>query len=144
MDKEKYKELLDSVCEWRVEPIEFYPRPNGRTPKEDLDEQEEDTEDVLEQSDDIARQHKAEAFKRPIEFLRYSNSQVCDDCGRISDKTIVKEAKIYKTPKAHWRMRCKTCKLHKHPKTGKYSLTISESYRVWAEATMDPDSTDQR
>lgn len=124
MDDEEFKRRLSEVAEWHI-PTDA-DKPYAKTKRKKRNEQL--VEMVGEDGDEEVIADTGPNLTIPpiITKLKIQGCW-CEDCGKYCENGRQTEKKIYKTGKTHWRERCVTCKMFKHPVSGEYTMTNIEA-----------------
>lgn len=136
MDNELFKKKLSEVANWGLPTLEqsvkstgLSKNRRGRKPKvADVTEEQEEQE---EQEIGVVKDGTNVTYAPMVTSLKVQSCQ-CEDCGKFCENGRKKEGQIYfKRGRTYIREKCLTCKKHKDPYTGKFTLSHTQSSSVW-------------
>ena len=139
MDKELFKQKLSEVAEWKIPKPTAANKASGikrkysRPKKQELEEESMSSEDNEDNEDNDLGISEDQNVTLPVQLLEAKiQSCQCSDCGKFCEHGRKKESQFYfKAGKKFIREKCATCKLHKDPNTGKFSLSAQQAPTVW-------------
>lgn len=131
MNDAEFKQKLSEVAEWRIPDTVTGTKDGVAKKKRGRKSEEEKFQEAHEEIFNEIHGGKNPYFPPIIDKVKCTPVD-CEDCGKHCPNGRVKEKKQYETNHKHWRERCVTCNLLKHPVTGKYEVPITSASVIWA------------
>lgn len=132
MNDEEFKLKLSLVAEWRIPDTVTGTKDGIAKKKRGRKSEEEKFQAAHEEIFNEIHGGKNPYFPPIIDKVKCI-PVTCEDCGKHCENGRHKEKKQYETNHRHWRERCVTCNLFKHPETGEYSVTVTEASNLWSK-----------
>lgn len=123
MDDQEFRRRLSEVAEWHIpKTVDRALDGRRRRGRPSIDEEDQDINNIT----------------VPPQLIKIKTQpQVCEDCHKICDQPRNIESRCFEEVGIrHWRTRCLSCNLYRHPDTNEFTLNPSNStmyFRQWCK-----------